>query len=548
MLYLRYLFFLFTGLFIMTCKNPDRADLIVFNGTIYTVDDQFSTAEAMAIKDGKIVAVGKNLEIHDRFEAENELDLNGKYVYPGVIDAHCHFLSYGLNLNKADLVGTGSFEEILEILRDHAREFPSEWILGRGWDQNDWEVKEFPTNEELDQLFPDQPVLITRIDGHAAIANTEALNRAGITTTTTTEGGDIIQSKGKLTGILIDNAIDLVSKFIPEASEKDKIAALLKAQENCFAVGLTSVHEAGLGRESIKLIDSLQQNGSLKIRIYAMLSPGEKNFEAFMYQGKYKTDHLNVSSIKLFADGALGSRGALMIEPYSDDPGNVGLALTDQKSLVEYCQQAYEHDYQVNTHCIGDSANRLMLNIYGKLLGGKNNRRWRIEHSQVVHPEDFELFGKFNVIPSVQTIHCTSDMYWADERVGPERIKGAYAYKQLLEQNGWLPNGSDFPVENLNPLLGYYAAFTRTDLEGYPEGGFQMENALDRVQALKAMTIWAAKAAFEEKEKGSLEPGKFADFIVTDGDLLTMPEKDIPDLSIDMTVLGGEQVHPIVKE
>ena len=529
---------------LISCQDTKMVDLIVYNANVYTVDQEFSRAEAFAVRDGIIVAVGKNLEIHDQFNAQKEIDLNRKYVYPGLIDAHCHFFSYGLNQQKADLVGTKSFEEILAILTDHDQMFQSEWVLGRGWDQNDWEVQAFPARDQLDKLFPGKPVLLTRIDGHAALANTVAMEMAGITAETSVDGGSVRVENGKPTGILIDNAINLVSKLIPESTTEEKIKALLQAQENCFAVGLTGIHDAGLGRESIKLIDSLQQSGMLKMRIYAMLSPGEKNFEAFMYKGIYKTDYLNVRSIKLFADGALGSRGALMIEPYSDDPGNIGLQLTETEKLIEFCKKAYEYGYQVNTHCIGDSANRLILDLYGSVLGGQNDRRWRIEHSQIIHPDDFQKFGLYSIIPSIQTTHCTSDMYWAEERVGESRIGGAYAYKRLLEQNGWLPNGSDFPVENINPLYGYYAGITRQDQEGYPEGGFQMENALTREEALKAMTIWAAKSAFEENEKGSIEPGKFADFIVTENDLLIMAEKDIPGTRILMTFVGGNRVYP----
>jgi hypothetical protein len=283
------------------------------------------------------------------------------------------------------------------------------------------------------------------------------------------------------------------------------------------------------------------------MRIYVMLNPGKENFETYMYPGPFQTDHLKVSSIKLFSDGALGSRGALLIEPYSDDPGNDGLMVNPPEYLKEMCMKAYEYGFQVNTHAIGDSANRLILKIYGDILKGGNDRRWRIEHAQVIHPDDFSKFGHYNIIPSVQTTHATSDMYWADERLGEERIKGAYAYKTLLEQNGWIPNGSDFPVEHINPLYGFYAAITRKDHEGYPEGGFYPEQRLTRTEALRAMTIWAAKAAFEEEIKGSIEPGKFADFIVTTSDLMTIPEEEIPKIKIRMTYLGGEQVYPAMK-
>jgi predicted amidohydrolase YtcJ len=548
------LFVLFPALFlpvsilINSCMTSSKADLILYNGVVCTVDGDFSVAEALSVKDGKIIAVGTNREIARQFTADEMIDLEGKYVYPGLIDAHCHFLGYGKSLLHADLAGTNSFEEIIEILSRRQEKLPSEWVLGRGWDQNDWEIKEFPDRDMLDKAFPDKPVLLRRIDGHAAIANTVAMKMAGIDENTTVEGGFLVKNNGRLTGVLIDNAINLVHRIVPEPTKKNVIAALLQAEKNCFAVGLTSVHDAGLGAGTINMIDSLHKSDDLKIRIYAMLTPGEKNYEQYLYRGIYKTEKLNVRSIKLFADGALGSRGALMLEAYSDDPGNLGLAVSDPAYLGEQCRIALEHGYQVNTHCIGDSANRLMLDIYGGLLQGKNDLRWRIEHSQVIHPDDFSKFGKYSIIPSIQSTHATSDMYWAHERLGQERVKGAYAYKQLMEENGWLPNGSDFPVESINPLYGYYALFVRKDLDGYPEAGFQTENAIGKEDALKAMTIWAARAAFEEDEKGSLEAGKFADFIITECDLLNMPPEDIPSASILETWLGGKMVYSAEKD
>ncbi len=523
--------------------QKETADLIVYHAKVYTVNKDFAVAEAFAVKDGKIINVGSTKKIRSKYAAYIEKDLKGKYVYPGLIDAHCHFFSYGISLRYADLVGTTSWEDILDKIQEHHKAFPSEWVLGRGWDQNDWKVQEYPTKKKLDELFPHTPVLLTRIAGHAAITNSEALRRAGLTINTKIEGGKLLIKDGQLTGVLIDNAIDAIRKIIPEPGNQEKVKAILEAQKNCFSVGLTTVHDAGLGYKTIDMIDSLNKSGDLKMRIYAMLNPGEENFNKYMYKGVYKTDHLNVRSIKLFADGALGSRGALLLEPYSDDPDNIGLAVSDLEFLKEMCRKAYEHNYQVNTHCIGDSANKLMLDIYGEILGEANDRRWRIEHAQVIHPDDFSKFGKYSIIPSIQTTHATSDMYWADGRLGPERIKGAYAYQQLLKENEWLPNGSDFPVESIKPLYGFYAAVARKDLEGYPDGGFQMENALAREQALKAMTIWAAKAAFEEKEKGSIEPGKLADFVVTDKNLMTVPEKEIPQIQIISTYLGGDEVY-----
>ncbi len=528
-----------------SCMNRPHADQIVFNGTIYTVDETFSTAEAMALKDGKILATGPADEILGKYKAATTIDLQGGFVYPGLIDAHCHFVGYGRSLQNADLTGTSSFEEIIGILQDHQSRFPSEWILGRGWDQNDWQIKKFPNKDKLDLAFPGKPVLLTRIDGHGAIASTEALRRAGITEKTQVDGGALIKENGELTGVLIDKAIGLVRRVVPEAGRQDYIRSLIMGQQKCFEVGLTSVHDAGLGYGTIDLIDSLHQAGVLKMRIYAMLSPGEKNYEKYLRKGIYKTDRLNVRSIKLFADGALGSRGALLFEPYADDPGNAGLALNTDEFLREQCRLAYAHGYQVNTHCIGDSANRWMLNMYGEFLKGKNDRRWRIEHSQIIHPDDFWKFGQYSIVPSIQSTHATSDMYWAEDRVGAERIRGAYAYRTLLEENGWLPNGSDFPVEHINPLYGYYALITRKDLQGWPPDGFRMEQSFSREEALRAMTIWAARAAFEEDEKGSLEPGKLADFIITDKDLLYMPEEEIPGLPVRQTYIAGELVYSL---
>lgn len=522
-------------------KQP--VDLIVTNGVIYTVDSVFSKAEAFAVSDHRIAGVGTNREILDAYRSANILDLEGQFVYPGWIDAHCHFYGYSQNLGEAILTGTTSPEEILSILEEHHTKFPGPWLTGRGWDQNDWEVKAFPGKEILDARFGDVPVMLKRIDGHAAWVNSLALERAGITSATRVEGGDVILSNGEPSGILIDNAIDLVTRLIPPAGPQATVNALLRAQDSCFAVGLTSLHDAGLDRTIIELIDTLQKEGRLKMRVNAMLSATEENFSHFMENGPVRNDYLTIGTLKLFSDGALGSRGALLTEPYSDDPGNRGLRLTPEGQLINHCRKAYEHNFQVATHAIGDEANRLMLKIYGEILGGGNDRRWRIEHAQVLHPEDIALFGLYNIVPSVQPTHATSDMYWAEERLGKERMAGAYAYKSLLDQNGWIPCGSDFPVEDINPLYGFYAAVARKDFEGYPEGGFLPENALSREEALRAMTIWAAKAAFEEDLKGSIESGKLADFVVTGKDIMSVPEEELFGVKVEETYSGGERVY-----
>lgn len=539
-------FFLFLSLFwsLTSCNSTKQVDLIVKNAKVYTVDENFSFAEAFAVKDGKFLAIGSNEEIINKFEATETLDLNGQFVYPGFIDAHAHFFGYGLGIQtEAQLYETKSEQEILKILEDFQLERQNAWILGRGWDQNDWASLEFPNKEGLDKLFPDTPVYLVRIDGHAAWVNNKAMELAGINSKTAISGGEVLLKNGKPSGILIDNAMSLVRSLIPKPDKSAQIKALMAAQQNCFAVGLTGVTDAGLNLRTIKIIDSLQNSAILEIRINAIMDPSEENFNYFLPNGPYVTDKLSVRSIKLYADGALGSRGAAMLKPYSDNPNNYGLMIKDENYYREICEKALQNGFQVLTHAIGDSANRVMLRIYGEALKGKNDKRWRIEHAQIIAPEDFELFRKYSIVPSVQPTHATSDMYWADERVGMERLKGAYAYKQLLDQNNWIPLGTDFPIEKIDPLLTFYAAVVRKDLNGYPSKGFQMENALSREEALKGMTIWAAKTAFEEKAKGSIEKGKFADFIVLNQDIMTCNDVEIPKTSIEFTVINGKIVY-----
>ena len=519
-----------------------EADLILTHARVYTVDAEFTLAEAIAIKDHRILAVGSTEDIEKAYTSSQVKDMEGACIYPGWIDAHCHFFGYGMNLNAVDVSGTSSVEEIIALLKEHQASHPGAWITGRGWDQNDWEVQEFPDKRLLDEHFPDTPILLRRIDGHAAWVNSRALEISGVTAQSRVDGGTVMLSGGAPTGILVDNAIGLVASSIPPATEEEIKVALRQAEKNCFAVGLTSVQDAGLPYSVVKLIDSEHQQGALKIRINAWLSPSEENFTHFVEKGPYQTDHLTVNTVKLFTDGALGSRGARMIEPYSDDPGNLGLYVTPLEVLEKHCRRAYEHGYAVATHCIGDGANRETLKIYARILEGENDRRWRIEHAQIIHPDDFHYFGDYGIIPSVQTTHATSDMYWAEKRVGPRRMKGAYAYRQLLEENGWLPNGSDFPVEQINPLFGFYAAVARKDQSGYPPEGFQKENAITREQALRAMTIWAAKAGKEEDLKGSIEPGKLADLTITRTDLMTAPEEQLFRIKVASTYSGGELV------
>ncbi|MBY0543077.1 MAG: amidohydrolase [Sphingobacteriaceae bacterium] len=534
---------LFAAIIVFCSCNMPKADLIIYNAKIYTVNEKFDIAEAMAIKDGKILAVGNSAEIRKQFSGKEEIDAAGKAIYPGFIDAHAHFYGYGQSLQSIDLRGTKSWEEVINRLNEFAKTHPDGWLTGRGWDQNDWEDKQFPSKEKLDALFPNREVILTRVDGHAAIANQSALNAAGITKSFTLTGGDIVEKDGKLTGLLIDNAVDLVASKIPSPNEDQAKKILLDAQQNCFAVGLTTIDDCGLDFNAVDLIEKMQKDNSLKMRLYVMLSDAEKNFDYLIKRGAIKTDRLNVRSFKVYSDGALGSRGACLLHPYSDMPDKSGFLLSDIKHFEEVAKKIYANNFQMCTHAIGDSANRSILKIYNAVLGEKNDKRWRIEHAQIVAPEDFKLFGKSSVVPSVQPTHATSDMYWAKDRLGETRIKGAYAYKQLLDQNGWIPLGTDFPVEEINPMFTFFAATARKDSKDFPKDGFQMENALTAEEALRGMTIWAAKANFEEKEKGSLEVGKFADFVMMENDIMKGNAQQILTNKVLKTYLNGEKVY-----
>ncbi|NYJ27613.1 amidohydrolase [Allomuricauda sp. ARW1Y1] len=529
-----------TVVLVFSCTTKEEVDLIVTNANIYTVDANFSKANSFAVKNGKFVAVGDSEEITQKYDAAEQLDAEGKTIVPGLIDAHCHFYGLGQNQQVVDLVGTQSFDEVVERVVAFQKERPSNFIRGRGWDQNDWEVKEFPTKDKLDELFPDTPVALERVDGHAYLVNQKALDMAGITTETQTEGGEIVKENGVITGVLVDNPMALVDRVIPEASLEQKIQALKDAEKISLDYGLTTVNDAGLPRDIIELIDSLQQADELSIRVYAMVSNYPENLDYFLNKGIIKTDELNVRSVKVYGDGALGSRGAALRAPYSDKPGHFGAMVTPVDQIEALAERIAATDYQMNTHAIGDSANIVVLRAYKKALEGKSDRRWKVEHAQVITPSDFDYFEN-GIIPSVQPTHATSDMYWAEDRLGEERVKGAYAFKDLLDKAGLVALGTDFPVEQVSPFLTFYAAVARQDLEQYPEGGFQMENALSREETLKGMTIWAAYSNFEEDEKGSIEPGKFADFVVLSDDLMTIPSEEIPNVTAEQVFLGGVQ-------
>ena len=524
----------------LSCQtSKETVDSIIINASVYTVNSNFDKAEAFAIKDGKFVDVGTNAEIQEKYTSETIIDAKGQTVVPGLIDAHCHFLGMGFNQQSVNLVGTKSFDEVVQRVVEFQKEKNLNYIVGRGWDQNDWDIKEFPNKAKLDSLFPNTPISLTRIDGHAILCNQAALDLGKVTVNSKIDGGEVVIENGKLSGVLIDNAENLVMNYWPKSSRQDVVNALLDAQKVWFDYGLTTVDDAGLSPESIQIIDSLQQAGDLKIRIYAMVSASKENLEYYLNKGITKTDRLNVRSFKYYADGALGSRGAMLRAPYSDKPGHFGLLVTDLETFNEAAQRIANSEFQMNTHAIGDSANHAVLQTYSKVLNGKSNRRWRVEHAQVISPEDFKYYN--DIIPSIQPTHATSDMYWAEDRLGAERVKGAYAYKQLLNAYGKVALGTDFPVEQVSPFLTFYAAVARQDLEQYPDGGYQMENALTREETLKGMTIWAAYSNFEENEKGSIEVGKFADFIILDTDIMTIDAHQIPNIKVVKTFEDGKE-------
>lgn len=520
------------------CKK--NADLIIYNAKIYTVDKNFSIAKAIAIKNGKFLEVGEN-ELQNKYNSKKSIDLGGSTILPGLIDAHCHFYGLGTNQLVIDLVGTKSFEEIIFRLKSNSTE-NNTIIKGRGWDQNDWQNKEFPEKSELDLLFPNIPVVLERIDGHAYLVNQKALDMAKINLNTKSNSGSILKKNGQLTGVLIDGPMSLIDNVIPELSNSEKIKALLDAQKICFKNGLTTVDDAGLSKEIILLIDSLQKNKDLKMRVYAMISNSKNNLDYFLNTGPIKTPRLNVRSVKVYGDGALGSRGAALKYPYNDDKDNYGKLITKHEEIKNLASRLADANFQMNTHAIGDSTIKLLIDSYSKVLKNKLDPRWRIEHSQIIDLDDINGYNE-KILPSVQPTHATSDMYWAEERVGSSRINGAYPYKKLLEKSRVIGLGTDFPVERVNPFHTFYAAISRKDLNGYPENGFQFQNALSREETLKGMTIWAAYLNFEEKEKGSIEKGKLADFIVIDQDIMKIEINKTPKTKVLKTYVSGELVY-----
>ncbi len=541
----------------LSCSEKQEADLVLRNGKIAAVDENFSIYEAVAVKGENFLFVGSN-EGADRFVGDETevIELDGKLVLPGLIDGHAHMRSLGEELTNLDISGTTSFQQIVDKVAERVETAePGEWIFGGRWDQNNWDVKKFPEHDTLSAVSPDNPVYLRRVDGNSAFANKKALDIAGITKDTPDPSGGVIhrKSNGEPSGVLINRAMNIVIDHFPEETEEAYGEKLHKAIESSLSVGLTGWHEAGVSPWEVGIYKSLIDRGKLPMRVYAMLGPQEaapltgsveEIAEYFKEQRieNYGNHMLSVRSIKLFFDGALGSRGAAFYEPYSDDPDNIGLLRVTPEYIYKISKAALLADMGVNTHCIGIRGNRLCLDSYEKAFQEipKEDHRFRIEHAQIVRDEDIAKFAELGVIPAMQPTHCTSDMPMVPDRVGNERAKGAYAWRSFLEAGMVIPAGSDFPVESNNPMLGIYAAVTRQDVSGYPEEGWSPEQRMTIEEAIKGFTIWAAYGAFQEDVLGSIEVGKLADLTVLDKDILTTEPKEILTTRAVYTIVGGK--------
>ena len=539
--------FILTGMTLIvpaSCSSRRPVDLVVYNARAYTVDSAFSICQAFAVDEGVIVETGTTEHIRDQFRGRREIDLEGAPVYPAFHDAHSHLFQVAQGLRYVDLRGAASVDEIIARLQRHCDLYHPGFLVGDGWDQSLWEDKNLPDNEKLNAAFPNIPVYLRRIDFHATWVNDVAIELAGLhpNDPSIPQGEALMNASGLFTGVFLENTSDRINATIPHMSDQELAACIQEAQDLCLAFGLGSVTDAGLPLGRIKLLDSLQKAGALKLRIDVWMDPSEENFSYFTRP--YRSDRLDISAVKLYIDGALGSSGALLYEPYSDDPLNKGIQFTSDSKFLASCEKAYERGFQVATHAIGDKGVAKVLDFYAQFLAPGNDLRWRIEHAQVVAPGDFKRFGALNIVPSVQPTHATSDMGWAAARLGPQRVKGAYAFQDLIGAAGWTPFGTDAPVESFNPVYTFFAAISRMDRNFNPQGGWQTENAVSRENTLRGMTIWAARGSFREKEKGSLEPGKWADFVVWSDDLMTLPAEKIPVTECSMTFIAGEQVYP----
>ena len=536
----------------LTAQTVQLADLVVVNARVYTADDGRPLADAFAVREGRVTFVGSSREARALAgTATRVLDLQGRTVIPGMVDAHAHFSGLAETLSSVDLMGVPSYAELIERVKARAATLPKgAWVEGRGWDQNQWADGQFPTHEALSAAVPDHPVYLTRVDGHAALVNSAAMKAANLTRSTRDpSGGRIIKAaNGEPTGVLIDRAQGIVSRVIAPPTRDETRRALREAQAVMHRWGLTGVHDAGAGRGTIELYEEMARAGELDLRLYAMIADDSAAIRHFMELGPRSSLHdgrLWVRSIKLYSDGALGSRGAALLEPYSDDPGNTGLLISPLEHIRDVAERALQRGFQVNSHAIGDRGNRIVLDAYEQALDKhpRADHRFRIEHAQIIHYSDIPRFAQLGVIPSMQASHQTSDMYWAGKRLGPERLLGAYAWRSLLNTGVIIPNGSDFPVEYVNPLISFHAAIARQDANDYPVGGWFPDQRMTRDEALKSMTLWPAVSAFQEQELGSLSAGKRADFVVLDQDIMRVAPELVLKTQVLSTWVGGKLVY-----
>jgi predicted amidohydrolase YtcJ len=536
----------------LAAQSPRPADLVVTNARIYTVDDARPVVSAMAVRDGKVQFIGSVREAMAlRGAATRIVDVGGRTVIPGMVDAHAHLLGLGQALRTVNLVGAKSYDEVIARVVERAKGLPAgQWLLGRGWDQNQWSDTRFPTHEALSRALPNNPVWLTRVDGHAGLANAAALRAAGVTAASVDPSGGRIErsAAGEPTGVFIDNAKALVERSIPAPSREDTRRAIREAIAESQRWGLVGLHDAGESRATIDLMEEMAKAGEIPFRLYVMIGDDSAAIAHYLQRGPQSAlydNHLWIRAIKLYADGALGSRGAALLEPYSDDPNNRGLLLSAPAHIQDVASRALRSGFQVATHAIGDRGNRVVLDAYDKALQANPtpDHRFRVEHAQILNHDDISRFAELGVIPSMQAVHQTSDMYWAGNRLGTGRLLGAYAWRSLLNTGVVVPNGSDFPVEAVNPLLSFHSAVSRQDAENWPAAGWMPEQRMTRDEALKSMTIWPAYAGFQEMMMGSLTPGKLADFVVLDRDIMTIPERDILGTSVVATYIGGKPVY-----
>jgi predicted amidohydrolase YtcJ len=534
------------------------ADLVLVNGTIYTVDKTRPVVSALAVARGRILLAGSDADAKALANAATSvIDLHGAAVVPGFTDAHAHLLGLGDMLRRVNLAGSSSYDEVIDRVKARAKAVkPGEWIRGRGWDQNRWPSKEFPTHDALSRAFPNNPVVLERVDGHAYLANAKAMELARVSASTADpEGGRIIRlASGAPSGVFVDNAQSLIDRAIPASTRDDTRKAIIAAIAECNRWGLTGIHDAGEDAATISIFEELAKAGNYNLRNYVMLSdPGEPGSPAalgnpYLRRGPQSAlydGHLWIRAIKLYADGALGSRGAALLAPYADEPANSGLLVSRPEHIRAWADAALRSGFQVNVHAIGDRGNRVVLDAFESALRAapKPDHRFRIEHAQVLSAEDIPRFAKLGVIPSMQPTHQTSDMGWAETRVGPQRIRGAYAWRSLLNTGVVIPSGTDFPVEEVNPLLTFHAAVTRQDPRNLPVGGWYPDQKMTREEALQSMTIWPAYAGFQESVLGSLTTGKYADFVVLDRDIMRIPDTEILGTRVISTWIGGKRVY-----